>query len=140
MTGAQKCTVLMPMGLSHMRLNQLCCAPPSAVVLCHLRLHSWRRYAARKGEARWKAWRAWKADEVEEKTGRAARAKVDEGGILCGWLWTAAGDASLFFLFFLSSFFLQREKGREERSECRSGEAAEGWRMQVGGSIGAEKM
>lgn len=32
----QKCTVFRPMGLSHMRLNQDCCACSPAAELCHL--------------------------------------------------------------------------------------------------------
>lgn len=95
MTGAQKCTVLMPIGLSHMRLIQLCWGPSAAppAVLCHLRLHSWRRYALRNGDARWKAWRVWKAADVDEKSGRDARAKVDEGGIfgLFFFFWSFPG-------------------------------------------------
>jgi hypothetical protein len=73
MTGAQKCTVLRPMGESHMRLNQLGCGP-SAVVDCHLLLLD------RKPLLR--VWRAWKpANEVLKpvlrKMGRAARKMVE---------------------------------------------------------------
>jgi len=35
MTGAQKCTVLIPIGLSHNLFAQLC-PPAGAAVLCHL--------------------------------------------------------------------------------------------------------
>lgn len=93
MTGAQKCTVLTPMGLSHMRLSQLCCACAcaSAVVLCHLRLHCWRCWRKacccwRKGEAREKAARVWAAAEAEEKRGREARAKLVVGGMSLSFL------------------------------------------------------
>lgn len=81
MTGAQKCTVLKPMGLSHMRLNQptcwaACCS--ALAVDCHLRPHCcrcWVRKACWKPEAREKACRVWAAADAEEKSGREARAK-----------------------------------------------------------------
>lgn len=72
MTGAQKCTVLMPTSLSHAFLNQLadCCCSPEAV-LCH-RLPCWRNWLRniccawllKKGEGPAAPWR---------KSGRAAR-------------------------------------------------------------------
>lgn len=82
MTGAQKCTVLTPMGLSHMRLNQLTCwaACCSALAVdCHLRPHCcrcWLRNACWKPEAREKACRVWAAAEAEEKSERDARVKA----------------------------------------------------------------
>lgn len=82
MTGAQKCTVFRPMGLSHMRLNQLTCwaACCSALAVdCHLRPHCcrcWLRNACWKPEAREKACRVWAAAEAEEKSGRDARVKA----------------------------------------------------------------
>jgi hypothetical protein len=82
MTGAQKCTVLKPMGLSHMRLNQptwaaACCS--ALAVDCHLRPHCcrcWVRKACWKPDAREKACRVWAAAEAEEKRGRDARVKA----------------------------------------------------------------
>lgn len=82
MTGAQKCTVLKPMGLSHMRLNQptcwaACCS--ALAVDCHLRPHCcrcWLRNACWNPEAREKACRVWAAAEAEEKSGRDARVKA----------------------------------------------------------------
>lgn len=82
MTGAQKCTVLKPMGLSHMRLNQPACwaACCSALAVdCHLRPHCcrcWLRNACWKPEAREKACRVWAAADAEEKSGREARVKA----------------------------------------------------------------
>lgn len=82
MTGAQKCTVLKPMGLSHMRLNQPTCWAASCSALavdCHLRPHCcrcWLRNACWKPEAREKACRVWAAAEAEEKSGRDARVKA----------------------------------------------------------------
>ena len=82
MTGAQKCTVLKPMGLSHMRLNQptcwaACCS--ALAVDCHLRPHCcrcWLRKACWKPDEREKACRVWAAAEAEEKSGRDARVKA----------------------------------------------------------------
>lgn len=112
MTGAQKCTVLTPMGLSHMRLSQLCCACAcaSAVVLCHLRLHCWRCWRKacccwRKGEAREKAARVWAAAEAEEKRGREARAKLVVGGMSLSFL------PQVFFFFLLFSLDTFRGMG-----------------------------
>jgi hypothetical protein len=79
MTGAQKWTVLKPMGLSHILWNQPGAAAPSAVEDCHLRppAHCCRPKALlRKGPARVRrVRRVWAAAEAvaEEKRGREAR-------------------------------------------------------------------
>lgn len=82
MTGAQKCTVLKPMGLSHMRLIQPTCGAACCSALavdCHLRPHCcrcWPRKACWKPDAREKACRVWAAADAEEKSGRDARVKA----------------------------------------------------------------
>lgn len=82
MTGAQKCTVLMPTSLSHAFLNQLvdCCCSPDAV-LCH-RLPCWRNcwrkncwfWLVKKGEDPAARWR---------RMGRAARRMLLVGAMAC---------------------------------------------------------
>ncbi|KAJ0163590.1 hypothetical protein CTA2_2745 [Colletotrichum tanaceti] len=76
----QKCTVLKPMGLSHMRLNQLACASEEAVELCHLLELS--RNWERNWEVR-KALRTWApAKTCWRKAGRAALKKLLAGAIV----------------------------------------------------------
>lgn len=102
-TGAQKCTVFRPTGLSHMRWNQLCCccwapAPLPPPLLCHRRDHSWRRYTDRKGVARAKAWRVVAAAAEAWKAGRdAARAKLAADAVVGGMflLFSGGGGSSV---------------------------------------------
>jgi hypothetical protein len=83
MTGAQKCTVLRPTGLFHMRLTHGSLASEPAAVL-------WKRRPAggccilgrKKVRAR--------------KAGRAARKKVD-GDITAGSVWVVLGEYEAFF-------------------------------------------
>lgn len=72
MTGAQKCTVLKPMGLFHMRENQDGWASP-AVELCH----------RRPADARCDCQAAlWAPNADWRKAGRAARKRDVVAGIL----------------------------------------------------------
>lgn len=62
MTGAQKCTVLMPTSLSHARLNQLCCcccSAPAPLVLCH-RLLPLLLPLRKRNACDWKNWGRWR--------------------------------------------------------------------------------
>lgn len=127
-TGAQKCTVFRPTGLSHMRWNQLCCccccsAPPLPLpLLCHRRDHSWRRYTDRKGVARAKAWRVVAAAAEEWKTGRdAARAKLAAAAAVVGDIFV-----SFFFLWWWWWWWLFRSRDEEELRRGRMSDGEEG--------------
>lgn len=113
MTGAQKCTVLMPTSLSHAFLNQLadCCCSPDAV-LCH-RLPCWRNWLR---NICW-AWLLKKGEGPAaplRKSGRAARKMLLVGAMaFCDVVSPSQLSFPLIYIYIFSVLVAQFLRFRE---------------------------